>query len=465
MNPKIRGTGLKSYLTDDYFGLLDENESDRPQDLMDIGIGRLPVTNLKQANDIIRKMKKYREKHSSTENGSIADFNQTPYGNWRNMVTFVADDEDSNVHMIHAEALSNRVTNEHPNFNVDKIYFDAFQQVSTPGGERYPDVNKKINEAVLRGTLIMNYIGHGGEVGWAHERVLDIPAILSWSNMNNLTIFFTATCEFARFDDHERISAGEYCILNPEGGSVALLSTTRLVYSSQNFTLAKRFYDYVFDDISNVDYRLGDITMLTKRASSGNSTNHRNFSLLGDPALRLVYPPMDIKTTTINGLPAVDVQVVVDTLNALSKVKFTGNVDMQGGDPTGFTGTLYPTVLGKEKSVFTLGNKGGTPFNYTLRNNVLFSGKSSVKDGKFEFEFVVPKDIPFQFGIGKISYYMVRNNSFDDGAGYAYNFRVGGADLNAPEDTKGPDIEIFINDESFVSGSIVNEESYFISQD
>jgi len=454
---------IESYLTDDYFGLLDDNESDRPQDLVDIGIGRFPVTNLQQANDIIAKMRKYREKHTVSENSSVADFNQSPYGNWRNLVTFVADDQDSNVHMNHAEILSDKVTNEHPDFNIEKIYFDAFQQITTGGGERYPDVNRRISDQLQRGTLIMNYIGHGGEVGWAHERVLDIPTILGWTNMNNLTLLFTATCEFARFDDHKRVSAGEYCILNKNGGAVALLSTTRLVYSSQNFTLAKRFYDFVFNDIKNPEYRLGDITMLTKRASSGSSTNHRNFSLLGDPALRLVYPQMDVKTTTINDIPAVDVQIVVDTLSALSKVKFKGIIDLQGENPAGFTGTLYPTVLGKEKSLYTLGNKGENPFNYTVRNTVLFSGKSSINDGQFQFEFVVPKDIPFQYGVGKISYYMVKNNSFDDGVGYAYNFNVGGVDTTAPKDADPPVIGIYMNDQNFVSGSIVNENPILLA--
>lgn len=455
---------INSYLTDDYFGLLDDDESDRPQDLVDIGIGRFPVTDLQQANDIINKIKKYREKHTDTNSGSIADFNQTPYGNWRNLITFVADDEDSNTHMTHAESLANRVKNEHPSFNLEKIYFDAFQQVSTPGGTRYPDVEKRINDQVQRGTLIINYIGHGGEIGWAHERVLNIPTILSWTNINNLAIFFTATCEFARFDDYNRVSAGEYCILNANGGAVALLSTTRLVYSSQNFALANKFYNYVFLDIQNPEYRLGDITMLTKRASSGSSTNHRNFSLLGDPALRLTYPVMDVNTTEINGISSIDAEIVIDTLNALAKVKFVGEVDMQGQDPNGFTGTLYPTVYGKEKSLFTLGNGGETPFEYSTRNNVLFAGKSSVTDGQFEFEFVVPKDIPFQYGVGKVSYYMFKNNTNIDGAGYAYNYSVGGADLNAPEDTKGPDIEVFLNDENFVSGSITNENPILLAK-
>ena len=279
---------INSYLTDDYFGLLDDDESDRPEDLVDVGIGRFTITNTQQAYDIINKIKYYKKTYSSTASASVEDFNSTPYGDWRNLVSFVADDEDGNVHMSHAEQLSARIEASNPVFNLDKIYFDAYQQISTPGGERYPDVNLKIKERVQKGTLILNYIGHGGEVGWAHERVLDVNTIVNWDNMNNMPLFMTATCEFSRFDDPGRVSAGEYCLLNPNGAAIALLSTTRLVFSHTNLQLAKNFYDVVFDDMENPDYRLGDIIMLTKRASSvSNSTNHRNFSLLGDPALRL----------------------------------------------------------------------------------------------------------------------------------------------------------------------------------
>lgn len=455
---------IDSYLTDDYFGLLDDDESDRPEDLVDIGIGRFTVTSLQQANDIINKIKYYKKSHTDNSNESIQDFNSTPYGDWRNLISFVADDEDSHIHLTHAEILSSKIETNYPVFNIDKIYFDAYQQITTPGGERYPEVNKKIDERVEKGTLILNYIGHGGEVGWAHERVLDVNTIVNWNNMNNMPLFMTATCEFSRFDDPGRTSAGEYCLLNPNGGAIALLSTTRLVFSSSNLSLAKKFYDYVFADMNNPDYCIGDVIMLTKRASSvGSSTNHRNFSLLGDPALRLVYPQMNIETSSINDNIHIDEVTVIDTLNALSKVTFKGNMDLQGGDPTGFTATLFPTVYGKEREVSTLGNDG-SPRSYSIQNTVLFKGKSSVVDGAFSFEFVVPKDISFQYGIGKVSYYMVKDNTNIDGAGYSKSYMVGGANVDAPEDNTGPQIELYLNEESFVSGSVTNESPILISK-
>ena len=454
---------IDSYLTDDYFGLLDDDESDRPQDLVDIGIGRFTITSSQQAYDIINKIKYYKKTHTENSNASVQDFNSTPYGDWRNLISFIADDEDSNTHMSHAEILSNIIESDHPVFNIDKIYFDAFQQVTTAGGERYPEVNKKIDERVQKGTLILNYIGHGGEVGWAHERVLDVNMIVNWDNLNNMPLFMTATCEFSRFDDPGRISAGEYCLLNPNGGAIALLSTSRLVFSSSNLFLAKNFYDYVFADMQNPDYCLGDINMLTKRESSvSSSTNHRNFSLLGDPALRLVYPQENVETSEINGIVNIDQYTVIDTLNALSKVTFKGSVDLQGEDPSGYSATLFPTVYGKEREVYTLGNDGN-PFLYNIQNNTLFKGKASIVDGAFSFEFVVPKDISFQYGIGKVSYYMVKDNSNIDGSGFSKSFMVGGANLDAPEDVTGPQIELYLNEETFVNGSVTNEHPILIS--
>ena len=49
----------KSYVTDDYFGLLDSHEGLFVNDLIDIGIGRLPVSNLNQANVIVDKIIRY----------------------------------------------------------------------------------------------------------------------------------------------------------------------------------------------------------------------------------------------------------------------------------------------------------------------------------------------------------------------------------------------------------------------
>ena len=200
---------ITSYVTDDYYGLLDDNESDSLQELMDIGVGRFPVQTLAQAQAMVNKIINYStpltvQNSTLSCNASTSSDN----GDWKNVICFVADDQDGNVHLQDAEMLSTYLTTNYKNINVDKIYFDSFKQTSTVGGARYPEVTEAINQRVNKGALIVNYTGHGGETGWAHERVIDVSTINSWNNGNKLPLFVTATCEFSRFDDPARISAG-----------------------------------------------------------------------------------------------------------------------------------------------------------------------------------------------------------------------------------------------------------------
>ncbi|MCD6332476.1 MAG: type IX secretion system sortase PorU, partial [Bacteroidales bacterium] len=302
-----------SYLSDDFYGLLgdhDEMESGK----LDLGIGRLPVLTENDAAIVVDKILHYKDRST--------------FGDWRNLVCFIGDDEDGNGHMRDANILADKLRDEYPAFNVDKIFLDAYQQVSVPAGERYPEVNRAINDRVRKGALIINYLGHGSERGLAHEEILTTSDIKNWTNKNRLPLFMTATCEFSRFDDIELVSAGEWVLLNPNGGGIALFSTTRLVYSSPNFRLNKLFYDYIFKtNATGKPNRLGDVMRLTKNAV-GSELNKLSFSLLGDPALTLDFPENEIRMTEINDQP---VNTFKDTLKALSKVKISGYISNHQG--------------------------------------------------------------------------------------------------------------------------------------
>ncbi len=226
-----------SIMTDDYYGFLDDGEGNDASGILDVGIGRLPVQTAEEANDLVDKIESYLVR------------SKPQYGSWRNQVCIVADDEDGNLHLNQADSLSNIVDYHYKNYNVNKIYLDAYQQLSTPRGKRYPDVNFAINDHIDKGTLIMNYVGHGGEAGWAGERILEIPDINSWTNADKLPVFVTATCEFSRFDDPGKRSGGELVLMNKNGGGIALFSTVRLAYSQANFSLNIRFYQHVFEKI------------------------------------------------------------------------------------------------------------------------------------------------------------------------------------------------------------------------
>ncbi|MBU0763651.1 MAG: type IX secretion system sortase PorU, partial [Bacteroidetes bacterium] len=440
-----------SFVTDDYFAMLDDSDN-ITTGLLDIGVGRLPVKNTTEAQDAVNKIIHY-------------SANRDCYREWRNIICFIGDDEDGNQHMRDADSMTDYVDTAYPVFNIDKIYLDAYVQQSTPAGQRYPDVNIAINNRVKKGALIINYTGHGGELGLAHESVVNINQIKSWNNYNNLPLFMTATCEFSRFDDFERTSAGEFIFLNPEGGGIGLFSTTRVVYASSNFTLNQYFYKYIFEeDSAGTRYRLGDVIRLTKNECPGSNT--RNFTLLCDPALELTYPKKKVYTTKINSQPVSDVP---DTLKALSLSTLEGYVgDETGNMITDFNGIVYISVLDKPDSIITLSNDGNTPFSFNIQNNILYKGKATVKNGEFSVSFIVPKDISYRIGKGKLSYYADNTSSlvtgFYDAAGYYRNVIIGGSADSVSFDNLGPEITMYMNDPGFVYGGITDEDPTFYAE-
>jgi len=453
----------RSYTSDDYFGLLDPSEGESTADLVDIGIGRIVSHTAQQANEVVDKILSYDRQQllnasasscSTTGDGGIAD--------WRTHVLFVSDDQEGDgfegiIHMDQSDFLARRVEIESPNLNTEKIYLDAYQQITTPGGERYPQAVADLRDNVQKGMLVVNYIGHGGEVGWAHERLLDNATIMGWSNKDRLPLFMTATCEFSRWDDPGRTSAGELVLLNPNGGGVALFTTTRLAYSSQNFTLANDFYDYVFkqeDELGRV-HRLGDVYRRTKRdiaTTQGSLRNHRNFTLLGDPSMRLALPREEIRITAYTDT----LGVPVDTLKALSTVRISGFVDDGTGQPlTSFNGIVVPVVYDKEKTQQTLANDGGSPFSFGIRKSVIYRGRASVVNGQFSFTFVVPKDINYLVGPGRVACYA--ESATSNASGHDNAPKVGGTASDIVQDETGPKVELYMNDERFVRGGITDE--------
>ncbi len=430
---------ISSYATDDFLGFLDPDEGTMKTDLLDIGIGRFVVTTPEEAKSAVDK-----SIHYATNINAVGD--------WRNVITFVADDEDGNSHLSQAEQLAQMVAEDNKTYNVDKIYIDSYKQVSTQGGQRYPDVNEAINTRIEKGTLIMNYTGHGGEVGWAHERVLENSDINSWKNMNKLTVMVTATCEFARYDDPGRVSAGELVFLNPNGGGISLFTTARATFGGSNLSLNKGFYEFVFEKENGEHYAMGDLIKLAKLESQANETNDRKFVLLGDPALKIAYPVYNIETTAINN---VSKKSGPDTLNALSTVVISGRItDDTKNVVSDFNGTLYSVVYDKESTETTLGQDypSSQPVTFTLRKSIIYKGKTTVENGLFEFSFIVPKDIAYQYGNGKISYYA--NQALTDASGYDDDLLIGGFNNSDITDQDGPVIKLFMNDEQFHDGNV-----------
>jgi hypothetical protein len=432
---------IESYSSDDYYAFMDDNEGEwienRTGDhMMDLGVGRLPVKNIAEARIAVDKIIRY-----STD--------PEAYGVWRNQIAFVAEDGDGNIHQRDADFLAQLVDTTYHWFEINKIYVDAFRQIPVPNGSRAPEVNRAINEAVDNGTLIVNYTGHGSETRWAHQTILDIPAITNWRNGAKMPFFVTATCEFGRHDSPDR-SGAEFMIFHENGGAIGILTSARPVFSNTNYQLNEAFIKNAFEKDEGEWRDLGKTFMFTKNNSLNGPVN-RNFSLLGDPSLHLNLAQNKV---IISDEDLEDVKAPGDTLRALSLVTIRGMVaDQDNQKISSFKGQMQATVYDKQNRVRTMGFKSPV-MSFLEWNNVVFRGSVTVKDGDFTLKFVVPKNINYQTGNGKISTYAISADGLNDAAGGERRFIVGQSNPFFPDDSHPPEIELFVNDTSFESGGI-----------
>ncbi|MBK3518417.1 type IX secretion system sortase PorU [Carboxylicivirga marina] len=426
-----------SFVSDDYYGFLDANEgSNILYDKLDIGIGRFPVSDIDQAKIMVDKVEKY--------------LNESALGAWKTDITFLADDGDNNLHMSQADQLSKQVYGDFQSFNHNKIYFDAYPKTTTSSGDRYPGVNEAIKTTLSNGTLLFNYTGHGSERQLAHENVLDKTTIQQLTNIDRLPVFVTATCEFSRYDDFHDISAGEWVVLSQLGGGVALFTTTRIAWSHENFQINKSFYKNIFrEDDNGVKIRLGEVIRDTKNAI-GNSVNKLNFTLLGDPSLHLMYPSGDITTNSINGEEDPD-------LRAEMKALTIADVEGKIMSPTTGKSVVTMQVYDKPITVKTLGNKGAVPFEYQVYQNRIYQGQMNADSDHFLASFRIPKDIRYNIGEGRISYYAYDEDGVES-FGADNSVLIGGVSDNPPNDADGPNIKMWLNDESFMNGDLTGSQ-------
>ena len=439
---------LETYSSDDYFGFLELSEgqwdeSPAINQTLDVAVGRLPVKNLDEAKIVVDKLISY-------------DTNPKAFGTWRQDILFVADDGDFNLHQSDADKLAKDIESGYSQFNTKKIYLDAFKQISRPSGQTSPDARAALLEVLKKGTLIVNFTGHGSERIWMQEQILDEKLIDEWNNKYVFPLLVTATCEFGRHDDPGQISSSELALTKKDGGAIGLVTAARPVNASTNAFLNKAFYESLLVK-SNGKYKdLGTVFMETKN-NSINGISNRNFSLLGDPSMKLAIANDVIITTKISTVSG------SDTLKALSKVIIEGFIQSGGIKNENFNGKLTATLKDKEFSFNTLGDENPV-FTYKDRSNSLFRGEASISNGDFQIEFIIPKNIAYQVGIGKLSLYAVDNNKTSDAIGGNINFKIGGSEIDDGWDNIGPDIKLYMGDTTFVNGGITTASTQLVAR-
>jgi len=441
-----------SFVSDDFFGMMDENEgSMQTSDKLDIAVGRILADSPQRAKELVDKIQSY--------------YAEEAYGSWRNNIITISDDVDlswESVLQNTTDDIGQTITQNKPFINVTKIHSDAFTQESTAGGERYPAVNKAIFDAIEVGALVVNYFGHGGEDGIARERIFDKINAQELKNPCKLNCFVTVTCEYTKFDNPLRPTAGEFLYWNKEGGAIGLITTTRQIFVSVGVAFNIVLEEYLFAFGSNDYPSMAEALRLTKNDQTISGIEQRRLVFfIGDPAMKLAFPKPNIVLTEINDVP---ITGDTDVLQALSRAKIEGEVVDEFGNPMpNYNGVLSATIYDKEIQRSTLGNDGTTQngqliiLDFNTLGETIFRGQATITNGKFEFDFIVPRDIGIPVGTGKVSFYAKSSTPLEDQAGSNFDIKIGGFNENAPEDNEGPTIALFMNDENFISGGITNE--------
>ncbi|MBJ6110969.1 type IX secretion system sortase PorU [Hymenobacter sp. BT523] len=464
--------GGVSYASDDYFALLDDNEGEWAEsasaELLDIGVGRLPVRMPSGKSRDISQAEKTVDK--------IISYDAVPaYGKWRNRITLVSDDGEGNLFINNTQGsdnIANIVQTTAPVYNVHKVYLDLYPQQAVAAGQRSSAANLAIDQSMEQGSLIVNYLGHGGPKGWADEQILTNGSVMDLRNANNLTFFTTGTCDFSAFDNPDFTSAGEQALTdNDRGGAIGLFTTTRVVDAGQNAGLNDAYFRRVLQPLNGKMPAIGTVVMLSKNDFHGPGLvadlNNRNYTLLADPSMTLAYPRQTVVLDSVNERVAGRWQPA-PVLQALARVRVHGRV-LNGGAPnTGFTGRAQVTIFDKPTTVKTLGDEMGAnpadaPRDVQVQESVVYAGQANVVNGEFSLMFVVPKDINYNLGLGKVSLYASDPTNRVDANGYQLK-QVGGATLNAPKDTIPPDITLFMDNERFVFGGLTAPNTTLLAQ-
>ena len=381
------------YINDGWYTLMDEGEGVNQSniDKEDIGVGRFPVTTVTDAQTVVDKTINY-----ATDKNA---------GDWQNVIMFMGDDGNNNLHMKDVNETAETIMTAYPNYLVKKVMWDAYTRIGTSTGFTYPEVSSVIKQQQAQGALIMDYAGHGSEIQISHEAVLRITDFQNFTNAH-LPLWITASCDIMPFDG-TIATIGEEAMLNKKGGSVAFWGTTRTVYASYNKHINTAFLKHVLSFKEGKPTTLGEAQRLAKidMISTGQdqTLNKLQYSLLGDPALSLNLPTLDVVIDSIDGIAISNSGQIELKGGAIATVK--GHIERNATKVENFNGLMSATVRDTRELITCKGQEETTdiPFRYYDRQKVLYNGSDSVRNGEFKFTFAVPRDLNYTNGTGLIN--------------------------------------------------------------
>ncbi|MCG9794046.1 type IX secretion system sortase PorU [Flavobacterium algicola] len=449
----LRGNtvGESSFASDDFYGLMDIGEGNITNNFggIDITLGRMLVADTKQAEEMVNKVIEYHDAKS--------------YGSWRNNFMMIADDSDKASDLslqFRQNQLSDIISSKKPFLNPEKILLDSYVQQTSAGGNRYPLARTDIFNAFEKGALIVNYLGHGGEDGLSAERIWEKSDGENLNNQYKYPLFVTITCDFSRFDNPSKQTAGEFVYWNPTGGAIGMITTIRSIAQTTAENFNDNLFKYLLSYESNEYTSIAESLRLAKNNTPSSSSNVIFY--IGDPALMLAIPKPTIRLTKVNDIP---ISQSIADFKSLAKIKIAGEItDGNNNILANYNGEVATRIFDKTTSRKTLNNDGYSPsINFNVLGESIFRGNATITSGQFEFSFIVPRDIRIPLDNGKISFYATQNQTLEDKAGQDTSIKIGGVNENAPEDNINPIVQLYMNDETFVSGGITNSSPFLIA--
>ena len=414
-----------SMCTDDYYALMDEEEGFNCDGMVDLGVGRIPITTPEQGDAVMRKIRHY------------VDLDAT-HGEWKNNHLIMADN-DAKFYATYAEILDKILDTVWPIATVKKLYLDSYPVVNTPSGHRAPLAHQALMDYFEEGFNVMSYTGHGGVKNLSGEWVLAVSDILTLSNYDKLPFIHTATCEFSKFDKPDVVSGGELLLLNPNGGAIALLTTVRPTQAMTNQFMSRSVSKHLYEKPDGQSLRFGDFYRIAKSDPEFYRKSNIVYVLMGDPALRMSYPIRSVRTDQVSGSELITVKGCI--------------IDPEGSFDPRFNGVL-DVKLYDQKSQYTTLGQFADPLDYAYYNDVLFEGKASVTNGRFELKIPLPATVSQGEGNPRVNYYAYDSIRKVDANGFFDDFQ-----LSVPSevnDFQGPEVKLYWNSPAFENGDVVS---------
>lgn len=450
------GSHTDSYVCDDYFTLLDDGEGANlmGSDKSDVAVGRLPVRTESEAQAVVDKIIGYAGNDAA--------------GSWQNTVCMMGDDGNDNQHMKDADDAATLVEQMQPDLLVKRIMWDAYPRTSTATENTYPDVTRLIRQQMAAGALVMNYSGHGASTTLSHEKVIGLSDF-SGNQTTHLPLWLTASCDIMPFDG-QGDNIGEAALLNPQGGAMAFYGTTRTVYQSYNRLMNLAVMRHLMTGRGTTALTIGEAVRRAKNdlinTGSDLTANKLQYTLLGDPAIKLQMPTQQLHIDSINGISLANATAPIP-LSPGTTATVSGHVERADGSiDTSFDGRLTATVLDAAETIVCRRNdtsEAQKAFTYTDRQHTLFTGNDSVSHGLFTFAFTVPRDIRYTDATGLINLFAADSRRQATAHGHNSQFTLGGSDT-ASDDHEGPHAFCYLNSSDFMDGDRVNTTPYFIAE-